>query len=128
MKATPDYEKMSVFEQIQQGLQEGIAHARGKLSLKTTTMPKPAPKLTKKRVAAIRKRLAMSQAVFASYLNVPTKTLQSWEQGAREPKASEARLLQIIEHDPEQAMCLVSAATEVRPRRQASKGRRASEE
>ncbi|MBN8598725.1 MAG: helix-turn-helix domain-containing protein [Planctomycetes bacterium] len=126
MNVTAGYDKLRVFEQIRQGLQEGIAHAQGKLSLKTTTMPKPVPKLTKSRVVAIRKKLSMSQAVFASYLNVPTKTLQSWEQGAREPKASEARLLQIIEHDPERAMGLVSAASEGRSREQASRGRQAS--
>lgn len=52
----------------------------------------------------------MSQAVFASYLNVPTKTLQSWEQGARIPKAGEARLLQIAEADPSGFVELIISA------------------
>jgi putative transcriptional regulator len=36
-------------------------------------------------LAALRKQTAMSQAVFARLLNVSTKTVQSWEQGVREP-------------------------------------------
>jgi putative transcriptional regulator len=95
-----DYEKMTVAEQIRVGLGQAIAHARGELSLRTTTLIAPAPRLSGRRVASIRKRTGMSQAVFASYLNVPIKTLQSWEQGARVPKAGEARLLQIAETDP----------------------------
>jgi putative transcriptional regulator len=110
MSRQPDYEKMTVAEQIRAGLQDAIAHARGELSLKTTTLIAPAPRLSGRRVASIRKRTGMSQAVFASYLNVPTKTLQSWEQGARIPKAGEARLLQIAEADPSGFVELIISA------------------
>ncbi len=108
MKRGTDYEKLSVAEQIEQGLKEAISHARGELTLRTTALPLPAPKLSKTRVLAIRKHMGMSQAVFARYLNVPTKTLQSWEQGARKPKAGEARLLQIFESAPEECIALVN--------------------
>lgn len=102
-----DFENMSVFEQIRSGLRDGIAQAKGDLSLRTATLPAPAPALTKTQVVRIRRRLSMTQAVFAQYLNVPKKTLQSWEQGARAPKASEARLLQIIDKAPEQVLDLI---------------------
>lgn len=108
--AKKNYEKMSVFEQMQEGLAESLAHARGQLNLRTTTLPLPAPALSKSRVIAIRKKTGMSQAVFAGYLNVPTRTLQSWEQGARQPKASEARLLQIFETAPRDCLTLVRKA------------------
>ncbi len=104
-----DYEKMSVFEQIRQGLTESIAHARGELTLRTTTLPAPAPKMTRSRVIAIRKRAGMSQGVFAAYLNVPKRTLESWEQGRRAPKAGEARLLQMADAAPREFEALVSA-------------------
>ncbi len=117
MSSRIDYEKMSVFEQIRQGLRESIAHARGELTLRTTTLPAPAPRLSRRRVAAIRKKLRMSQGVFARYLNVPTRTLQSWEQGARTPKAGEARLLQIVEAAPEEFGALVSRAEAAASRR-----------
>lgn len=123
----PDYENMSVFEQVQQGLKDGIAHARGEMTLKTTTLPAPAPALSKKRVVAIRTKLQMSQGVFASYLNVPKKTLQSWEQGQRKPKAGEARLLQICETAPEQFVTLIgsspSSSTSRRSRRSSTASR-----
>lgn len=108
--ATKNYEKMSVFEQMQDGLAESLAHVRGQLNLRTTTLPRPAPALSKSRVIAIRKKTGMSQAVFAGYLNVPTRTLQSWEQGARRPKAGEARLLQIFETAPRDCLTLVRRA------------------
>lgn len=108
MKREPDYENMTVFEQIREGLKESVAHARGQLSLKTITLPSPAPRLSKARVAAIRKKTGMSQAVLAAYLNVPKRTLESWEQGRRSPKAGEARLLQLVEASPEKFEALVA--------------------
>jgi putative transcriptional regulator len=110
MNGARDAEKLSGFEQIREGLKEGIAHGRGKLTLRTTMLPRPAPRLKKGRVAAIRRKTGMSQAVFARLLNVPTRTLQSWEQGARTPKAGEARLLQMVEAAPEEVEELVYRA------------------
>lgn len=109
MSGKLDYEKMSVFEQARQGLTEAIAHARGELTLRTTTLPAPAPKMSRARVIAIRKRAGMSRGVFAAYLNVPTRTLESWEQGRRTPKAGEARLLQMADAAPREFEALVSA-------------------
>ena len=112
--AKKNYETMSVFEQLTDGLTDSIEHANGRLDLRSTTLPKPAPTPSKFRVAAIRKKMGMSQAVFAGYLNVPTRTLQSWEQGARRPKASEARLLQIFEAAPRDCLTLVRKAARIR--------------
>lgn len=100
MAREADYESMGAFEHMMEGLKQSLSQVRGELTLRTTTLAAPAPKFSARRVAAIRKKTGMSQAVFASYLNVPVRTLQSWEQGAREPKAGEARLLQIFEQDP----------------------------
>lgn len=120
MKHESQKASSTLFEQIRAGLKESIAHARGELTLRTTTLPAPAPRLTKSRVAAIRKKAGMSQAVFARFLNVPTRTLQSWEQGARTPKAGEARLLQIVEAAPKEFESLVFAVSQRQTRRKAS--------
>lgn len=40
----------------------------------------------------------MSQSVFARLLMVSTKTVQSWEQGVRNPMHSSLRLIQFIEN------------------------------
>jgi putative transcriptional regulator len=100
MFETPDYEKMTVFEQIKQGLQESIAYSRGELTLRTTVLPAPPPAASPRRVLKLRRKLKMSQSVFAATLNVSPKLVQSWEQGTRKPDRGALRLLQIIEAHP----------------------------
>lgn len=121
-----DYEKLSVFEQMVEGLEQATAQARGERTLRTTTLPKPAPRLSKSQVVSIRKRTGMSQAVFASYLNVPTRTLQSWEQGVRSPKAGEARLLQLVDAAPEDVIALVQTASQAEGGRRKKIARRSA--
>ena len=94
-------QKMSVFEQLQVGLEDSIAFSKGQISLKTTELPAPPPRATGRTVARLRKRLRMSQAVFAATLNVSHKTIQSWEQGLREPSDTALRFLQVINEQPD---------------------------
>jgi putative transcriptional regulator len=94
------YGKMSVFEQLRAGLEDSIAHAKGHLSLKTTTLPAPPPRVRATQIVALRKRLKMSQAVFAATLNVSIRTVQSWEQGLREPSDAALRMLQLVRAEP----------------------------
>ncbi|CAG0992410.1 Antitoxin HigA-2 [Phycisphaerales bacterium] len=121
MKRAQDYDTSSVFEQIKQS----IAHARGVRTLRTTTLPAHAPSISKSRVVSIRKKAGMSQAVFARFLNVPTKTLQSCEHGARRPKAGEARLLQVFEAAPDELASLIGRAEPRARSRRTSRGRAA---
>jgi len=71
------YAKMSVFEQIKAGLEDGIAYSKGELSLVTIDLPAPPPKPAPSEIAALRKKFKMSQAIFASTINVSKKTVQS---------------------------------------------------
>jgi len=43
----------------------------------------------------------MSQAVFPRVLNISPKTVQSWEQGLRQPTQAALRLLEVKEQQPE---------------------------
>jgi putative transcriptional regulator len=95
-----DLKKMNVFEQIKSGLEDALAHARGELSLVTTELPAPPPRPKPRQIVGLRKRFRMSQAVFAATLNVSTKTVQSWEQGLREPSDAALRMLQVIGQEP----------------------------
>ena len=95
-----DYENMSPAELIRAGLEDGIAHARGQLNLRTTTLPAPPPPVSPRRVAALRRKLNMSQAVFAATLNVSPKLVQSWEQGLRKPLRGDLRLIEVISKAP----------------------------
>lgn len=70
------------FEDLKAGLTAAIEHAKGKRKdLRTTTLPRPPKELSAKEIAKVLSQLNVSQAVFARYLNISTKTVQSWEQG-----------------------------------------------
>jgi putative transcriptional regulator len=105
--------QMSVFEQIKAGLEDSLAYSRGELSLVTTQPPPPPPRLTPKQVAALRRRLKMSQAYFAAVLNVSAKAVQSWEQGIRRPSDAALRILQVIDRRPD-VVCEIAVARPVR--------------
>lgn len=90
-----------LFERLESGLHEGIAQARGELTLRTVELPQPPPEITGRALAALRAKAGMSQAVFARVLNVSSKTLQSWEQGVRRPADASRRLIQVFSEHPE---------------------------
>jgi putative transcriptional regulator len=100
MKDNLDYENMSVFDQVKTALEQSLAHGRGELNLKTTTLPAPPPPASSANVIALRKKLKMSQSVFAASLNVSTKLVQSWEQGLRKPDHGELRLIELLMREP----------------------------
>jgi putative transcriptional regulator len=55
-------------------------------------------------VAAIRKRLNLSQARFAHRFGFPVATLRHWEQGKRKPRGCALALLHVIAYNPAIAM------------------------
>ena len=94
------------FERLKAGLEEGIAHTKGELTLKTVEMPEPPPEIDAKTLVALREEAEMSQAVFAKVLHVSAKTVQSWEQGLRVPSRASRRLIHIFAEQPA-AVCKV---------------------
>ena len=52
-------------------------------------------------IRAIRKRLGLSQTVFATTLNVSSATVKAWEQGVRTPEGPSRRLLEIADRHPD---------------------------
>ena len=89
------------FEDLKAGLQAAVEHAEGKrMDLRTTTLPQAPKKLSAKEIANVRARLNVSQAVFARYLNISTKTVQSWEQGHGRPSGASLKLLSIAKKNP----------------------------
>src|SRR5258706_7431100 len=68
-------------------------------------------------VRAIRRRLGMSQAVFAQLLGVSQVLVRSWERGARAPAAIACRLLDVIRDHPEMLKALIHSVdpTPARP-------------
>jgi putative transcriptional regulator len=101
----------SLFERLKTGLQEGIGFAREELSLRTTEVPDRPPAFPAAKVMRLRRRLRMSQGVFARMLNVSPKTVQSWEQGERQPSQAALRLLQILGARPGVVCAIVGLRT-----------------
>jgi putative transcriptional regulator len=96
--------RKALAERLEQGLREGIQFAKGELTLRTTEIPAPPPRIVAREVVALRENARMSQTVFARVLNVSTKTVQSWEQGQRKPSHAALRMLQIFRTTP-QVVC-----------------------
>ena len=53
--------------------------------------------LSPKQIAAVRKRAGVSQAVFASYLNVTTGLISQWERGEKHPQGPSLKLLALVQ-------------------------------
>ena len=83
------------------GMGEALAHAQGKLTLKTVKLPAQAKALSPAAIARIRQQMRASTPVFAAYLNVNVDTVRSWEKGRRVPSGPALRLLQIAQKQPE---------------------------
>lgn len=69
----------------------------------------PPPAYTAKRVAQLRKRLKLSQPVFAAALNVSASTVRAWERGARVPDGPSLRLLEVADRHPNDVLEYVHA-------------------
>ena len=88
------------FARLMDSARQAKEHAEGKRELRTTLLPPPLPKIGQTEVIKIRESLNFSQAVFAKYLNVSVKTVQSWEQGIGKPSGASLKLLSIIRRKP----------------------------
>ena len=55
------------------------------------------PTLEPQQIKKLRKRLLISQPVFARYLNTSESTIEKWETGAKKPSGMALKLLSIVE-------------------------------
>lgn len=92
-------------DELIQALTDVRNHVTGrrKITMRTTTvaLPSRVERMRPKAVREIRRKLKVSQAVFARLLNVPVVTEASWEVGRRNPSGAALRLLQIAKKEPE---------------------------
>lgn len=79
------------------GLTEVLAHARGKKKIKSYKVQVPEAV----DVAKIRHHMGMSQSVFADRFGLDVTALHAWEQNRRQPDRSARVLLTIIQREPE---------------------------
>jgi putative transcriptional regulator len=87
---------MSKFgKELVQSAREALAIAEGRMKPARVIAPRAID------VAAIRKRLGLSQGKFASRFGLSAATVRDWEQGRRIPDRIATNLLLVIEHAPE---------------------------
>ncbi len=81
------------FKGILAGIEDATAFVQGKSS--------HARVVAGPNVKAIRKRINMTQAMFAKTYGLPLGTVKDWEQGRRQPDAPARALLTVIERRPD---------------------------
>ena len=81
------------FGSIKQGLQEAIAHQKGKARGVRTYTPSAID------VQSLRKRIGLTQEAFAAKFGVSLGTLRHWERGDRTPHGPALVLLRVIDKD-----------------------------
>ncbi len=90
-------DQMNLADELLASMQEALAHARGeRTDVRVTEVPAPAV-----RVRAVRKRLRLAQADFATLLGVSVSGLRKWEQGVRQPSGAALTLLTVMDREPE---------------------------
>jgi putative transcriptional regulator len=90
----------NVGEDLILGMDNAIAHARGlKRAARETVVAVSVPE--KVNVAAIRKRLGLTQEVFAVCFGFSIKNVRNWEQGTRQPEGPARAYLTVIDRRPE---------------------------
>ena len=92
------------FDSIQAGLNEAVEHARGNKADVRVYRPEPVD------VAALRRRVGMTQEQFAARFGVSVATLRHWERGDRKPQGPALVLLNLIRREPEAVMRLLDKA------------------
>lgn len=82
-------------QSILRGARQARAYARGARQGSVAHVPEEVD------VAAIRKRLGLSQGEFAARFGFKLDALQNWEQGRRRPDGAARAFLRVIEREPE---------------------------
>ena len=90
-------ETPAVYERYQ-GVRVG--YSRKSLNRRTTELPAPPAPAGGDEVTALRKKLKMSQAIFAATLNVSAQLVQKWERGGCTPQRAELRLIDLLIKEP----------------------------
>jgi len=85
-----------------QAMQELIDYSEGKINLRTTRLniTPVCETISATDIKETRKKLGMSQGLFALVIGVSKKTVESWETGRYVPDGAARRLITMINYDP----------------------------
>ncbi len=91
-----------MFDEMMQGVDEMAAQREGKITLRQVKVEsRPAPEVTANDIVALRKKMKMSQKVFAMRVRTSVETLRNWEQDKAKPNAQAALLIKLVEQYPD---------------------------
>jgi putative transcriptional regulator len=82
-------------ESILRGARQALDYGRGERAGFVAHVPEDID------VAAIRKRLGLSQGDFAARFGFKLDAVQNWEQGRRRPEGAARAFLRVIEREPD---------------------------
>jgi putative transcriptional regulator len=95
-------EKRDLFDELVEGFATLGDQRAGKRTLRTHVLKaKPAPKITARELAKVRKEMNLSRELFARYLRTNVRTLENWEQGWAKPNAQAALLIRMVQRFPD---------------------------
>ena len=92
---------MGIFDEIKTGINEAIEYEKGNLKAKKTTLTiSPLETFTSSEIKEIRKSTGLTQLLFAKFMGVSVKTVESWEAGRNHPDGAACRLLTLTKENP----------------------------
>ena len=97
-------ERTQVGQEVEEALNEVLAHVRGEVALPCRIVDDPAAE----HILALRKRLKLSRQKFADRFGLDARAVQDWEQGRRVPDRAARVLLTVIDRDPEAVVRVLS--------------------
>lgn len=94
--------RRSLFTELMQGVEDMAAHREGKITLRHHQVEElPEPHISAQEIVHLRKKLNMSQAVFARRIRTKPATLRNWEQAKASPNPQAALLIRLVERYPD---------------------------
>ena len=92
---------MAIFDDIKLGVEQAIEYEKGNLKAKKTTLTiTPVEVFTAQDIKNIRNQTGLTQVLFAKFMGVSVKTVESWEAGRNHPEGAACRLLTLTKNDP----------------------------
>lgn len=91
-----------IYNSIITGIDEAIQYEKGSLTKKVKINKitiKPVPHYKAKQIKEIRRKLNLTQAVFAEILGVSIKTVEAWESGKNIPNGPAQRILDLLKKE-----------------------------
>ena len=92
---------MAIFDDIKLGIEQAIEYEKGNLNAKKTTLTiAPTEVFSAQDIKNIRRKTGLTQVLFAKFMGVSVKTVESWEAGRNHPEGAACRLLTLTKNDP----------------------------